>query len=118
MSNTGLFFTEVILSIVLSLLVSALMSRPLANNLAKSCASEQQASFWLAYTKMMLFIFPILIVLLISVFNQSTGLDHIKISLIGSLGGLLLALLFVGRKLYSNARSLSENMSRSEGKLI
>ena len=103
MSNVGLFFVEIILSVVLSLLISALLSRPLANNLAKSCASEQQASFWLAYTKMMLFIFPVLIVLLISVFNQSTGLDHIKISLIGSLSGLLLALLFVGRKLYSSS---------------
>jgi len=107
MSNVGLFFVEIILSIILSLLVSALLSRPLANNLAKSCASEQQASFWLAYTKMMLFIFPVLIVLLISVFNQSIGLDHIKISLIGSLGGLLLALLFVGRRLYSNSSNVA-----------
>ncbi|HIO92219.1 MAG TPA: hypothetical protein EYG68_05155 [Leucothrix mucor] len=100
MSHITLFFTEIILSVVLSLLISALISRPLANNLKKSCEAEQQASFWVAYTKMMLFIFPILIVLLISVFNHSVGLEHIKISLIGSLGGLLLALLFIGRKLY------------------
>lgn len=101
MTDMTLFFTEIGMSLILSSVVLMLITTPLVNLLKDLCHSDQQAFFWLAYTRTMLFISPLLSVILIGALADANGLAHIKVTLIAALGGLFVGLIIIGRKLYA-----------------
>lgn len=108
MTDMTLFFTEIAMSLVLSSVVLMLITTPLVNLLKDLCHSDQQAFFWLAYTRTMLFISPLLSVILIGALADANGLAHIKVTLIAALGGLFLGLIIIGRKVYAPVNQACE----------
>jgi hypothetical protein len=90
-----LLFVELAASAGLSLAVLAVLSRPLVNVLRRMCPDEDAAAFWLSYTRVMLTITPLLLVLIVSLFSQ----DNARLAIIAALSGLLLGLWSIGRRL-------------------
>ncbi len=103
MTDLSLFFYEIFLSLTLSTIVLLVIATPLRRLLQNLSHSEEQALFWLAYTRTMLFISPLLMVILVGALADADGLAHIKVTLISALGGLLLGLMIIGRKMYTPA---------------
>jgi len=88
MNGLFLLFVESVTSIALSLAVLYVLSRPLINILNRICPDEQAAAFWLSYTKVMLLIAPLLLVLTLDLFAHfSDPMDTWRLSLIVALGG-------------------------------
>lgn len=106
MTSLTLFIYEIILSLVLSTIVLLIISTPLQKMLQNVCHSDEQALFWVAYARTMLFISPLLMVILVGLLADAQGLIHIKVTLISALGGLVFGLMLIGRKLYSSANTL------------
>ncbi len=95
-----LLFVEALTSIAISLAVLYVLSRPLLDILARICPDEQAAAFWLSYTKLMLMIAPLLLVLAVDLFSHfSDPLDSLRLALLATLGGLLLGLHAIGKRL-------------------
>lgn len=95
-----LLFAESMVSIAISLGVLYVLSRPLVNVLCRICPDEQAAAFWLSYTKVMLMIAPLLLVLTVDMLSPfSDPLDSLRLSLMAALGGMLLGLQAIGRRL-------------------
>ena len=109
MTDLSLFFYEIFLSLTLSSIVLITLSTPLRRLLQNLSHSKEQAFFWIAYTRTMLFISPLLMVILVGALADADGLAHIKVSLISALGGLLLGLVIIGRKMYSPASTQCES---------
>jgi len=103
MTDLTLFFYEIFLSLTLSTIVLLIVATPLRKLLQNLSHSDAQAYFWLAYTRTMLFISPLLMVILVGALADAEGLAHIKVTLISALGGLLLGLMIIGRKMYAAA---------------
>ena len=62
----------------------------------------------MVYTRMMLFISPLLLVLIVSVMARTNSdIESIKVSLIAALAGLLLGMLIVGKKIFEPAKKLN-----------
>jgi drug/metabolite transporter (DMT)-like permease len=100
MENYLLLLLETITSISVSLAVLYALSRPLMNVLNRVCPDEQAATFWLSYTKIMLLIAPLLLVLTMDLFAHfSDPLDSWRFALIVALGGILIGLYTVGERL-------------------
>lgn len=100
MENYLLLLLESITSIAVSLTVLYVLSRPLMNVLNRVCPDEQAAAFWLSYTKIMLLIAPLLLVLTVDMVSQfSDPMDAWRFSLIMALGGILIGLYSVGERL-------------------
>ncbi len=99
--NTYLFLlAELALSIALSLTALSVLSRPLVDVLCRICPDEQAAVFWQSYTKVMLILAPLLLVLGVDLLTSFRDpLDSLRLALIAALGGLLLALYSVGQRL-------------------
>ncbi|MDR2195017.1 MAG: hypothetical protein LBE50_00230 [Gallionellaceae bacterium] len=98
--NAYLLLAELTISIVLSLAVLAALSSPLVNMLRLTCPNEQAAAFWLAYTRVMLTITPLLFVLVVSAFASfATPFSDIRLAVIAALGGLLLGLRIIGKRM-------------------
>ena len=102
MTNLTLFVYEIILSLLLSTIVLLILSTPLKKMLQNVCHSDEQALFWVAYTRTMLFISPLLMVVLVGLLADASGLVHIKVTLISALGGLVFGLMIIGRKMYAS----------------
>lgn len=100
MTSITLFIIEIFISLTLSTIVLFTLSKPLINILEDLCHTPHQAQFWLAYTRMMMFISPLLVVLLSGSLTNIQGLAHIKLALMSALAGLLLGLMIVGRRIY------------------
>jgi hypothetical protein len=100
MENFLLLSLESLTSITISLTVLYVLSRPLMDVLSRICPDEQAASFWLSYTKVMLLIAPLLLVLTMDMFAHfSAPLDALRFSLIMALSGVLIGLYMVGERL-------------------
>jgi len=100
MENYLLLLLESITSIAVSLTVLHVLSRPLMNVLSRVCPDEQAAAFWLSYTKVMLLIAPLLLVLTVDMVAQfSDPMDSWRFSLMMALGGILIGLYTVGERL-------------------
>jgi hypothetical protein len=100
MNGLFLLLVESATSITLSLAVLYVLSRPLINVLSRICPDEQAAAFWLSYTKIMLLIAPLLLVLIVDLFTQfSDPMDTWRFSLILALGGILIGLYMIGERL-------------------
>ena len=108
MTDLTLFIYEVFLSLTLSSIVLLIIATPLRKLIQNLCHSDEQAYFWLAYTRTMLFISPLLMVILVGALANAEGLAHIKVVLISALAGLLLGLMIIGRKIYAAVATPSQ----------
>lgn len=100
MDNYLLLLVESLTSLSVSLAVLYVLSRPLMNVLGRICPDEQAAAFWLSYTRVMLLIAPLLLVLtmdMVAFFRDPV--DSWRFSLIMALGGTLIALYMIGERL-------------------
>jgi hypothetical protein len=108
MNTLSLFVSEISISLILSFITLVIVSKPLVNILEDLCPTQKQAAFWLAYTRVMLFISPLLLVLMVSIMSESKNdIDNIKISLLSALAGLLLGMLIIGKKIFEPAQKLN-----------
>lgn len=103
MENILLFGIEVAISAGMSTAVLTLLSTPLRNALEDLCPTAKQADFWVAYTRIMLFLAPLMLVMLVDslTVNQDNIIDNIQISLVAALAGMLLGMMIVGRKVFT-----------------
>jgi hypothetical protein len=100
MNSYFLLFIESVTSLSVSFSVMYALSRPLMNVLNRVCPDEQAAAFWLSYTKVMLLIAPLLLVLTVDLFAHfSDPMDTWRFSLIVALGGILIGLYSIGQRL-------------------
>lgn len=83
-----------------NLLILKLLARPLHGVLCRLCPDETAASFWLAYSHIMLLLAPVLLVLLVNLLAASVAAEaRLQLGLIASVGGLMLGLHTVGKRL-------------------
>jgi len=95
-----LLFAESLISVAVSIAVLLVLAGPLMKVLGRICPDEQAAVFWLSYTKVMLMIAPLLLVLTVDMFTHfSAPLDSLRLALIAALGGLLIGLNSIGKRL-------------------
>ena len=95
-----LLFAECFVSVAMSLAVLHVLSGPLVNVLRRICPDDQAAVFWLSYTKVMLMIAPLVLVLTVDMFTHfSNPMDSLRLALMAALGGLLLGLHSIGKRL-------------------
>ncbi|MDR0776934.1 MAG: hypothetical protein LBE81_09910 [Azonexus sp.] len=95
-----LLLIELTLAIAVSLAALRVLSRPLVDLLRHICPGEQAAVFWQSCTKVMLLLAPLLLVLGVDQMKLfDDPLDSLRLALIAALGGLLLALHVVGKRL-------------------
>ncbi|MEQ1914911.1 MAG: hypothetical protein HOP24_05790 [Sideroxydans sp.] len=100
MENYLLLLVESLTSLSVSFAVLYVLSRPLMNVLSRICPDEHAAAFWLSYTKVMLLIAPLLLVLTMDLLAHfSNPLDSWRFALIVALGGILVGLYTVGERL-------------------
>lgn len=100
MDNYLLLLVESLTSITVSITVLYVISRPLMNVLSRICPDEHAAAFWLSYTKIMLLLAPLLLLLSVDMFAHfSDPMDTWRFSLIVALGGILIGLYMVGERL-------------------
>lgn len=93
-------FAAASISVAVSFAVLRVLSSPLMNILGRICPDEQAAAFWLSYTKVMLMIAPLLLVLMVDLFARfSDPLDNVRLALMAALGGLLIGLHSIGKRL-------------------
>ena len=103
-----IFVIEITISICLSIATLLLLAKPLVNILEDLCPTKKQAEFWLAYTRIMLLLSPLLLVLVVSMVKSGdNGIETVKISLVSALAGLLLGMLIVGKKIFAPAQKMS-----------
>lgn len=101
MNTLLLFATEITISLGFSAVVLVAMSRPLKNVLQDLCPTKRQADFWLSYTRIMLLLTPLLLVLVVDGLNASGDvLNNVRVTLIATLAGLLLGLMIVGKRIF------------------
>jgi len=101
MNALMIFASEITISLVLSGLSLWVLSKPLNNVLDDLCPTRRQAEFWQTYTRLMLSISPLLLVLVVSsVIHSNNIVTHIKASLVAGLLSLLIGLLIVGRRIF------------------
>jgi MFS-type transporter involved in bile tolerance (Atg22 family) len=100
MNTYILLAAESLICVAVSLAGLHAMSRPLMNVLSRICPDEQAASFWLTYTRLMLMLTPLLMVLLVDLFTRfSNPMDTLRLALIAALSGLLAGLYNVERRI-------------------
>ena len=91
---------EALLSIAVSLTVLYALSRPLVQILRRICPDEDSAAFWVSYTKIMLMIAPLLLVLTVDLLARfSDPISSLRLAAIAALGGMLIGLHSVGSRL-------------------
>lgn len=100
MNELTLLLVESIISVVTSITIMLLISQPLKAALLDLCPTEKQANFWLAYTRTMLLISPLLLVLFINSTHKGDTFSDLRSSFIAALTGLLIGLIIIGRKMY------------------
>lgn len=95
-----LLLAESLISVTVSLAVLYVLSGPLVNVLGRICPDEQAAVFWLSYTKVMLMIAPLLLVLTADMFTRfSDPMDSLRLALMAALGGLVIGLHSIGKRM-------------------
>jgi len=88
-----------LICVCLSLLVLRVLSTPLARLLHELCPGNA-VGFWLRYTQVMFTLAPLMVVLLTDAMSHLTNpLDAVRLALMAAVGGLLLGLISVGRRL-------------------
>jgi hypothetical protein len=83
-----------------NLLILKILARPLHGLLCRLCPDETAANFWLAYSRIMLLLAPVLLVLLVNLLAAGVPAEaRLQLGLIASVGGLMLGLHTVGKRL-------------------
>lgn len=103
MDSLVLFIAEIVLSAAMSIVVLAILSTPLRNVLTDLCLTAKQADFWVAYTRIMLFMSPLMLVLMVDGMTQVQNnlIDNIQRALASALAGLILGMIIVGYRILS-----------------
>lgn len=95
-----LLLLEMLISIAASMVVLRVLTTPLLRTLEHICPDEQSASFWLIYTRVMLVIAPLILVLVMDAFSRhGDPLDSLRMTVLAALGGLLVGMHLLGRRL-------------------
>jgi hypothetical protein len=100
MNDLTLLLLEALISLLASISVMLLITRSLKAALLDLCPSDKQANFWLAYTRTMLLITPLLLVLFINSTHKGDIFSDLRSAFIAALVGLLVGLIIIGRKMY------------------
>jgi len=100
MSDLTLLLLETAISLMASISIMLLISQSLKAALLDLCPTEKQANFWLAYTRTMLLISPLLLVLFINRTHQGDVFSDLRSAFIAALAGLLVGLIIIGKKMY------------------
>lgn len=91
---------ECLFSILLSLFILRLLSRPLGGLLERLCPDSESAAFWRSYSQIMLALAPLLCILVFDLLMPASDpATKLRFGLVASLGGLLLGLWIVGKRL-------------------
>lgn len=113
-----LFAIEVSLSLMVSTVVLLVISPPLMRALEELSPTPKQAAFRLSYTRAMLMLSPLLLVLLMNLLiGHDNPLSNIQVTLISALSGVLLGLIFIGKRVFLTAyrRNTAEHHTAGEG---
>lgn len=95
-----LLFVELLVSLAASLALLWMLSRPLLDVLVRICPDEPAAAFWLSYTRIMLVIAPVLLVLIADLCARfKEPMDSLRLALIVTLTGLLIGMRSIGKRL-------------------
>lgn len=95
-----LLLSEMLVSVLASLIVLRVLSHPLLQTLARICPDQESAEFWLSYTRVMLVISPLMLLLLASwLFKSSDLFNAVHIALLAIFGGLVIAMQRLGSRL-------------------
>lgn len=87
-------------SLLASLSVLAVLTPSLHQLLRRLCPDEAAAAFWLSYTRVMLVIAPLLLVLLMDQLGDwQDPVTALRLALMAALAGLLIGLRIIGRRL-------------------
>ena len=100
MNDINLLLLEAGISILISIVIMILLSNPLKSALIDLCPTDTQALFWLAYTRTMLLVSPLLLVLFINSTHRGDTFSDLRSAIIAALAGLLMGLVIIGRKMY------------------
>lgn len=100
MNELALLGIEASISVITSITIMTMLSQPLKAALLDLCPTETQANFWLAYTRTMLLISPLLLVLFINRTHGGDLFSDLRAAFIAALTGLLIGLIIIGRKMY------------------
>ncbi|MBB5191726.1 hypothetical protein HNQ50_002456 [Silvimonas terrae] len=100
MTPVLLLLARFLVSMVACLAILWALCVPLDKVLNRTCPDEHAATFWLTDTKVMLMITPLLLVLIVDLTTHfNDPLDSLRLALIATLGGLLLGLYAIGKRL-------------------
>lgn len=114
METTFTLLSAIALSLLASAAVLYFLSAPLHALLCRLCPEQAAANFWLAYTRIMLTLAPLLMVVLASLFSTPTGLaDVLRMALLAIISGLLLALGRIGQRLGHFVPAMDDKTSES-----
>lgn len=95
-----LLLLEMLISIAASMIVLRVLTTPLLRTLERICPDEQSANFWLSYTRVMLVIAPLILVLVMDLFSRyGNPLDSLRMTALSALGGLLIGMHLLGKRL-------------------
>lgn len=99
--NAYLFLLlEMLISVAASTIVLRALTLPLLRTLQQVCPDEQSAGFWLSYTRVMLVIAPLILVLVLDSFSHfANPLDSLRMTVLAALAGLLVGMHLLGRRL-------------------
>ena len=102
MNSLALLFLEISISLTLSLTVLKVLSKPLVSALNSMCDSQQQTDFWLAFTRVMMVIFPLLLVMVVNIMTfHDIAKDPVRQTLVTAMIGLVLGMAIMGKKFFS-----------------
>lgn len=95
-----LLLLKILISFAASLLVLQAIASALLRTLEHICPDAQSARFWLSYTRIMLVIAPLVLVLLIDMISRNADpLDSLRETALAALGGLLIGMHLLGKQM-------------------
>ncbi len=95
-----LLVVESLISAAASLVVLHAVSQPLVDVLGRICPDPQAATFWQVYTKVMLLIAPLFLVLSVDMLTHfSDPSDSLRLAVLATLAGLMLGMRAIGKRL-------------------
>ena len=103
---------EMLVSVAASMIVLRILAAPLSRTLEHICPDEQSASFWLSYTRVMLVIAPLILVLIVDSFSRySAAPESLRMTVLATLTGLLLGMYLLGKRMgaFIRSRETAEN---------
>ena len=104
------FIIGIFTSLAISASVLVLISSPLLAILEELCLTEKQARFWLAWSRAMFLLTPMLLVLLAGNFSTTDKLLlNESRALMAALAGVLVGLIVLGQRIFEPALRRKDN---------